>query len=131
MAITITATDVVAVQVWEQDTAPCDEVISAGQMARISTTTGKFTKTKADEGRCRGMCISAGTPAGMAVTVVKNGLIDLGTALGDCDYDMDIYLDDTDGAIGTAAGTGGTVIIGYVAPGWGYTTADKLLRVNL
>lgn len=133
MAITITAADVLAVKVIDQITAPTDEVIVRGQMVRYSTTTGKLTKAKgtaAAEARVLGMAITDGSPAGMTITAVKRGWVEVGTALGDCDFDQELYLDNTDGAIGTAAGTVSTVI-GRVAAGWGYTTADKVLSIEL
>lgn len=133
MALTITAADVAAVEVFEQWTGPAAEVITAGQMVRLDTTTGKATLsngTTAAEARCRGIALTGATAAGISMTVVKRGVIDLGDALGDLNYDQAVYLDNTDGALGTAAGTV-SLVVGRVVPVWGYPTADKALHVDL
>lgn len=133
MALTITAANVAPVEVFEQWTGPAVEVITAGQMVRLDTATGKAALsngTTAAEARVRGIAINGASVAGITVTVVKRGVVDLGDALGDLDFDAAVYLDNTDGALGTAAGSVSTVV-GRVVPAWGYTTADKLLHVDL
>lgn len=131
--LTITAAEVSPVQVFEQITAPTDEAISAGQMARYATATGKLTKgngSTAAEARILGVAITTVTAAGAnACTVVKRGIVDLGDALDAVAYDAPIYASDTDGTLADTAGTVSTVI-GRVIPGWGATTADKLLFVD-
>ncbi len=132
MAISITAADVAAVKVIEQITGPAAEAITKGNMVRYDTSSGKLTKakgTEAAEARVQGMAITTAA-AGEATTAIKRGWVDLGDALTSLDYDMAIYLDNGDGSIGTAAGTVSTVV-GRVIPAWGYTTADKILQIDL
>jgi hypothetical protein len=44
-------------------------------------------------------------------------------------YDAKVYLSDTDGTLADSPGTIGRVVA-TVWPGWGATTADKILRVD-
>lgn len=133
--LTVTSTVVTPVKVIEQITAPTAEVITAGQMVRIDTTTGKLTLANgsaAGEARTCGMAISGATAAGDPITAVRKGIVDVGNALADLTYDDDVYLDDTDGKLTDTAGESAqTKIVGTVVPGWGATTADKLLRLDL
>jgi len=131
--LTITATDVAPVEIFEQWTGPAIEAFSAGEMVRIDTGTGKVTPanaTAAAEARTMGMAISTGDYIGDSVTVVKRGVIDVGDALDALDYDAAIYLSNTDGTLGTAAATT-SLIVGRVVPAWGSTTADKLLHLDV
>lgn len=133
MALSITAADVTPVEVFEQWTGPAAEVITAGQMVRLDTTSGKATlsnATTAAEARTRGMAITGAGVAGLTLTVVKRGVLDIGEAMAALDYDQAIYLDNTDGAVGTAAGTV-SLVVGRVVPAWGYTTADKLFHLDV
>jgi hypothetical protein len=133
MALTITASDVSIVEVIEKSTGPTDEAVNAGQAARLSTTTGKFTKangTTAAEARVLGIAVTTATVANEAITVVRKGILNVGDALDALAYDQDVYLDNTDGALGTVAGSVSTKI-GRVVPLFGYTTADKGLLVDL
>ena len=128
----ITASDVAPVEVIEQFTGPAAESINAGQYVRYNVTTGKIelgNATTAAEARSGGIAItSAG--AGETVTAVRKGIVDVGDALTALAYDADVYLSDTDGTLADAAGTV-SKIVGTVVPVWGYTTADKALRVDL
>lgn len=132
--LTVTATRVAAVKVIEQFTGPAAEAITAGQYVRLNTTTGKTeigNGTNAAEARDGGIAINSAA-AGETVTAVSKGLIDMGDAFTDATYDDDVYLSDTDGAISlTSSDSSQTKIIGTTVPGWGHTTADKLLRVDL
>lgn len=130
--LTITATAVKPVQVVEQFTGPAAEDISAGQYVRFNTTYGKVelgNGSTADEAREGGIALNT-VKAGQAVTAVRQGLLDVGNALSSIDFDANIYLSDTDGALADAAGTVSR-IVGQVVPAWGATSADKLLRVDL
>jgi hypothetical protein len=133
--LSITATDVAPVLVVEQITAPTDEVITTGQAVRLNTTTGKLTKangSSAAEARMKGIAVEPAEVAGMTITAIVKGIVDLGDALDALTYDDDVYLSDTDGTLGGAAGDSTqTKIAGTVVPGWGATTADKLLRLDL
>jgi len=131
--LTVTASDVAAVQIFEQWTAPAAETFSAGEAIRLDTSTGKATPgnaTGAAEARVTGIAIETANVANETITIVKRGILDLGDALDSLDYDAAVYLSNTDGTLGTAAATV-SIIVGRVVPGWGHTTADKLLWVDL
>lgn len=115
-----------------QATLPAAEAITAGEAVRIDTN-GKFTGangTTTTENRIYGIATKAAA-AGTAVTAVRKGVLD-GFNLSGA-YDAIVYLSDTDGTLGTTAGTVST-IVGRVIPAWGQpvgTAADKLLFVDL
>lgn len=68
---------------------------------------------------------------GQAVTVVREGLLDIGDALSGVAFGAPIYISDTDGTLSDSAGDSTVdVIFGRVVPGWGSSTADKLLLVK-
>jgi hypothetical protein len=126
----LTITEVTPVEVKQQFTGPAGEAIAVGNRCRFDTTTGKLMKgngTTAAEVKRGGIATHAAA-AGQALTVVNQGIVDVGEALAALDFGADIYVSDTDGAFGTA-GTDATVdvICGMVVPGWGSTAADKLL----
>lgn len=135
--LSITAANVAAVSkpgdgFDEQHTGPAAEAIEAGQYVRFNVSSGKVelgNATTAAEARKGGIAIN-NAGAGLAVTFVRKGIIDVGNALSALTYDDDVYLSDTDGTLADTHGTE-TLIVGTVVPGWGHTTADKLLRVDL
>lgn len=130
--LVIVAARVAPVQVREQTTAPAAEALTAGQYARLDTATGKLTKgngSSAGEARSGGIVLNT-VAAGETATIVRKGIVDLGDALNALAWDADVFLSNTDGTLGTTAGTVSKVV-GTVVPGWGNTTADKLLRVEL
>ena len=130
--LTITAADVAAVRIDEQDTYPAAEAITAGQVVRLDVTTGKWALAKGTdtgEYRAGGLALRS-VAAGITLTALRKGVIDLGDALGDLAYDADVYLSDTDGTLATSQGSQAK-IIGQVVPVWGHTTPDKALRINL
>lgn len=127
---TLTVTVVRPVAVIEQITGPAGEALTAGQWARLNTSTGKIELGKATtlaEAADGGIALSAAA-VGSPVTLVTQGLVDLGDALGDLAYGATVFLSDTDGTLADATGTQ-TKKVGTVVPAWGSTTADKLLRV--
>lgn len=131
--ITVVAADVAPVDVWEQFTLPVDEALTAGQYARLTTTgnmvLGNGTST-GEVGNVKGMALN-GVAIGETTTFVKRGVVSLGTtALSAMAYGAPVYLSDTDGTFGDAAGTVST-IVGYVVPGNANTTPDKLLMLLL
>jgi hypothetical protein len=77
-----------------------------------------------------GVAISEANQAGITITAVRKGVVDLGDALDALAFNAVVYASDTDGTLGDAAGTVSKVV-GEVIPAFGATTADKLLRVNL
>lgn len=133
--LTITANEVAPILVFEKLTGPVDEAIDAGEMVRLNTTTGKFTlanATSASEGRLIGMAVTSAGAAGMTITVVKRGLVDLGDALASETLDELLLLSDTDGKIDDGDGSPtANYAIGRVYPSWGYTTADKVLFIDI
>lgn len=127
----LTVTKCRPVQVIDQMTGPAVEAITAGQWVRLDASTGKIAlgnATSAAEGNQGGIALHAAA-IGEAVTVVRQGLVDLGDALGDLSYGALVYLSDTDGTLADATSTK-TKVVGQVASAWGNTTADKLLRVQ-
>lgn len=139
--LTITATDVAVVISGANDgtetfTAPSEEALTAGQFARLNTSTGfqalgnATTTAEAGAGNPRrGIAINT-IAANETTTFVKKGLLNVGSALSSLAYGALVYLSDTDGTLADGAGTESTVI-GYVVPGYASTTPDKLLYVNL
>lgn len=130
--LNVTAADVGPVQVHEQFTGPAAEVITAGQFVRFNVTTGQIelgNATTAAEGRRGGIAIDGAAAVGQTITVVTKGIVDLGNALGSLTYDDDVYLSNTDGVLGDAAGSV-TYIVGVVVPGYASLTPDKLLMVG-
>lgn len=119
------------VQVIDQMTGPAVEAITVGQWVRIDPSTGKIalgnatTEAEAAQG---GIALHAAA-AGEAVTVLRQGLVDIGDAMSSMNYGALVYLSDTDGTLADATGTT-TKVVGEVASAWGSTTADKLLRVQ-
>lgn len=133
LSITASAVSPVRVDPAQQFTGPAAETIVAGQYVRFNTTNGKVElgkATTAAEARSGGIALNGGI-AGVPITFVGEGaILDLGDALDALTYDDDVYLSDTDGTLADATGTV-TKLVGRVVPGWGYTTADKLLQVRM
>jgi len=131
-ALTVTAARIAVLKSIEQINGPAAETITAGQYVRLNTTNGKIelgNASSAGEARAGGIAANSAI-AGEDVTMIRKGWLDMGDALGDLTYDDDVYLNDTDGVLGDAAGTV-SLIVGTVIPVTGNTTADKALRVNL
>lgn len=116
-----------------QMTLPSAEAITAGAPVREDTTTGRFTNsngTTAPEARVYGIATRT-VAAGEPVTAIRRGVLD-GFTFSQA-YDAAIYVSDTDGRLGDAAGTVSTVV-GRVIPGTATTLGtayDKLLSVEL
>jgi len=135
----VTSNEVNVVESIEQMTLPAGEAITPGQVVRLDTSTGKFTKANATtvaEGRAYGIAtgkkaIAAGEP----MTAVRQGVLD-GFDLSSFDYDAAIYLSITDGALTNVdpSAYGETIPVGRVIPGNNVTLGtanDKLLLVDL
>ncbi len=139
--ITITAADVAWVIGDTHDgtvtfTAPAEEALAAGQFAKMTVATGFMSlgnaTTTTENGSLnprRGIAINS-VAIGGTTTFVKKGLLNVGAALAGLAYGAIVYLSDTDGTLGDAAGTVST-IAGHVVPGYANTTPDKLLQVDL
>ena len=131
--LTITAAAVALVQEFESLTLPVDEAVTAGQVGRLNTTTGKLTKangTTAAEARAVGVFVRSSRFVNEPVHLIKRGVLDLGAALDSVALDAVIYLSDTDGTLADSAGTVSTKI-GRVIPAFGNVSADKLLYVDM
>lgn len=130
----VTANRFNVVESFIQMTLPTDEAVTAGQLVKINTTTGKFTKangTTSGEARVWGIATKT-VAAGMPVTAVRKGVV-TGYNIDALAYDAPVYLSDTDGMPDTAAGTV-SVVIGRVIPATGVTLGtayDKLLQIDL
>lgn len=130
--LTITNTAVSLVKPIEMFTGPAGQDINAGQYVRYNPTTGKLelgNATTSAEARNGGVALS-NVKAGYPLTVVKLGYLSLGAALDALSFDDRVFLSNTDGTLATTPGTIGKVV-GTVVPGFGNTTPDKLLRVDL
>lgn len=121
------------VEVVQQFTGPAAEAIAEGQRCRFDASTGKIALgngTTAAEVAPGGMAVHAAA-AGEAVTIINQGIVEVGAALAALNFGDAIYVSDTDGSWGTAAGDATVdVIAGRVVPGWDGTTAQKLLWLN-
>ena len=121
------------VQVVQQFTGPAVEAITEGQRCRFDASTGKIALgngTTAAEIAPGGIAVHAAA-VGEAVTIINQGIVDVGDALSALNYGAPIYVSDTDGTFGTAD-SDSTVdtIVGRVVPGWDTTSGEKLLWLN-
>lgn len=127
----LTITKARQVEVIQQFTGPAVEAIAVGQRCRFDVTTSKIAlgnATVAAEARRGGIATNAAA-IGESVTIINQGIVDVGEALAALDFGALVYVSDTDGTFADAAGTV-TVIAGQVVPGWGSTTADRLLWLH-
>jgi hypothetical protein len=120
----------------QQHTAPVIEEIPPRSPVRIDGATGKFTLangTTATEADLYGISTNTITiRAGMTVTAIRRGVLD-GFDLSAKNYGAAIFLSDTDGRLGDAAGTV-SVKVGRVIPVFATTfgnSPDKVLSVEL
>jgi hypothetical protein len=131
--LTVSASLVKVVEVTEQFTGGAGVAIDAGVAVKYNLSTGLIDKAKATTSalaRCVGIAVTSTSRQPNAPTIVRKGILDVGEALAALDYGVEVYLSDTDGRLDTAAGTVSKVV-GTVVPGYGNTTPDKLLRVDL
>lgn len=131
--LTVSASLVKIVEVTEQFTGGAGVAIDAGVAVKYNLSTGLIDKAKATTSalaRCVGIAVTSTSRQPNAPTIVRKGILDVGEALAALDYGVEVYLSDTDGRLDTAAGTVSKVV-GTVVPGYGNTTPDKLLRVDL
>ncbi len=125
-------TNVRPVKIVKQSTAPVGEAVTvAAPWMRLNATTGNLelgNATTAAEAKRGGIALQPAT-VGEAVTIVEDGVLDVGEALDALAFDAPVFLSNTDGMLADAAGTV-SVQIGKVVPGWAATTADKLLQIE-
>lgn len=102
----VTSNKLEIVESIEQMTLPTAEVCSPGAAVRLDTTTGKWTKSNSTsdaEARVWGLATGAmANIAGMPVTAIRKGIVD-GYDLSGLNYDADVYLSTTDGALSDSA----------------------------
>lgn len=132
--LTIDAADVAPVEVWEQFTRPVGEALDAGEYGRMDTSTGSQilgnATTSGEVGISAGIALNT-VGINRTTTFVRHGILNVGDALSGMAYGAPVYLSDTDGTLADAAGTVTTAIVGYVFPGFGSPTPDKLLYVRI
>lgn len=121
------------VQVVQQHTGPAVEAIAEGQRCRFDATTGQIALgngTTAAEVAPGGIATHAAA-AGEALTIIQQGIVDVGAALDALSFNDPVYVSDTDGTFSTAVGDSTVdVIVGRVVPGWDTTAGQKLLALN-
>lgn len=112
--------------------APSNEVFAVGEAVRFHTdgTVTPANGTSAGEAGFQGIATIASDRVGQAITVVRDGLLDVGEALAGLAPGAAIYMSDTDGVLESTTAATVDVIIGRVEPGWGGLTSDLLLRVR-
>lgn len=135
--LTIDATKVSLVRGSDEvlHTGPMGEAANGGQYVRLNTSTGKLEKgngtSTTELGTTAGILLDTVSTVNMPGTMVLLGskaILDLGDALSGLAFDAPVYIGDTDGTLSDTAGTVSRVV-GRVIPGWGATTADKLLQL--
>ena len=123
------------VQVEKQYTGPAVEAIAEGDRCRFDVATGHIAlgnATAAAEVVPGGIALHAAA-IGEAVTIVNRGIVDIGplAAFDNLAIDAPIYVGDTDGQFGTAAGDATVdVIVGRVIPHFDGLTPQNLLELN-
>ncbi len=110
--------------------APSNEVFGF-EAVRFHTdgTVTPANATSTTEANFQGIATIESDRVGVGITVVRDGLVDVGEALAGLTPGAEIFLSNTDGAFATTAGTT-SVVVGRVEPGWGGLTSDLLLRVR-
>lgn len=113
---------------------PANEVLAKGNLVVEDATNGRVKKADASVGlqvNRGGICIETANVAGLTVSYVQEGIVDLGDALSGLNIGAPVYASDNAGVLADAAGTQSS-IVGTVIPGWGNGTAtpDKLLQVR-
>lgn len=130
----LTITECTPVVVWEQLSGLANAEIDAGEAVYIVAASGKFDLADEDGTAPAddpiGVSITDASAANERMTVVMRGILDVGDALDGMDYGDPVYLAADPGELADDGGAN-NVLVGEVVPGWGATTADKLLRLEL
>lgn len=116
-----------------QMTAPAGVAIEAGQVVTFDNTTKRWILSGASDATELGDPFIAlrTVAASHPLTAVKApAWLDMGEALASLNFGAKVYVSDDAGELADAAGTVSKVA-GTVVPGFGATTPDKLLRVDL
>lgn len=99
---------------------------------RFDTSTGRVIPASgadAAHANFQGIAVIKSGKVGDAVTVVRDGLLDVGDILSSLNIGDPVYLGDTDGQLTDAAGTVST-IVGRVEPAFEGQNTNRLLRVR-
>lgn len=121
--LSITAADVRPVEIFERETLPAGEAITAGQYVHADTS-ARVMKTNASEDPVGGGIALRSVAANLAVTWVRKGLVFLGAALDSLDYGAKVFASATDGgltATSPAANEKDTVTISGTPTGGTFT----------
>lgn len=117
-----------------QHTFVAGEAIVAGAPVSVWGATGKVVNSDANGGsallHCWGIALRT-VAAGEAVTVLRLGFLE-GYALAALDFDASVYVSNTVGRLGDAAG-GTSMVVAKVVPAYGQplgSTPDKILLVD-
>lgn len=110
--------------------APAEEAfgLEAVRFAANGTVT-PANGTNATEAAFEGFATNVADRPGVAVTVVRDGLLDVGNALDGMAYGAPVFLSNTDGTLSDTAGTV-SVRIGSVQAVYGENPPGKLLHVH-
>lgn len=132
--LSITAADVSPVKIFDDLPAvpiASGETIVKGNYARVDASTGKATggnASSAGEVGFGGIVFS--DDGANVVRFTRHAILDVGEALVGLNFGALVYLSDTDKTLADSNGTVNTKV-GFVGPGFGATTADKLLYVEI
>lgn len=131
--LTITATDVEIVRIDKPlIPLPNGESLAKGMYGRLDASTGKGVKGNATTAAEIGYGgIVCGDDGAANVSLMRDGILDVGDALASMNYGAKVYLSDTDSLLADADDGTVDIVIGYVYPGWAFGTADKLLKVEV
>lgn len=126
--LTITTCRIVA---WvDKFDAPSNEVFGFEEVRyHTDGTVTPANGTSTTENNVEGFATVESDRVGQGITVVRDGLLDIGNALSGVAIGAPLFSSDTDGQIATSAGSN-SVIVGRCAAGWGSLTSDKLFLVR-
>lgn len=127
----VTAASVAIVEMIEGETLPAAAVITAGQVMGYDAD-GKWVLADSDAVVLpQAIACNSASVAGMPVTGMKRGVLNVGDILTAAAYGALVYCSDTAGYLADAT-SGGLAAIAKVVPIHDNTTqADKALRVTL
>jgi len=123
--LTIDTDKVAPVEILAQFTRPAVAWTYAGVWVYESAAGTLVAATNTVYGERHGMALRASVPNG-AITVIEEGIVDVGDALANLAIGAEVYLSTNAGLLATT----GTVQVGDVTAGLASTTADKLLHIK-
>lgn len=131
--ISITAANVLPVEIIEKDTRPASVAINAGQLVR-NDANGRWAIANATDAANAGQRVAMAINTASqyeAITAVFKGVINIGgTGLDAVANDAPLYLSDTAGAIATSAGTVSKLVATVTSVKSSTAQQDKLVRMN-